>query len=301
MAYVADAARRRVAIVTLRAIAAGEELFVSYGDAYWAAQRRHFEPSCLSDAELRGRRCRCGEEEEEEEEGGVAEGGVVVAAGGGTGGGGGDAGTMLLLLLRGQAIGLAPPDASRDAAMAAIFADGETMRHLPSLRGMPPGQMAARRARHRAEAGRGAGLMLDVIDLGTGELVGSSGFRVVQRRKATTMTTPGLAEGAGGSGSCSGSGSGSDSDSWAEWGIIVDRRFWRRGIAAEAQRLCAGLAARTLGVLKMRAATTPGNAPMHRFFAKHGWRALGALQEEEEEEEDGEEEEWIHYEIDVAT
>ena len=152
------------------------------------------------------------------------------------------------LLCTGRQIGLALPNAARDEALTSIFADAATMLHLPSLCAISQDQMKERRMRHRAEAEAGTSLMLDMMDLATGELVGTSGFRVVDRDE----------EGA----------------NWAEWGVIVAQRFWRHGIAEEVQCLCATLATRVLAVQKIRAATTAQNMPMLRFFAKHGWRSL---------------------------
>ena len=89
--------------------------------------------------------------------------------------------------------------------MHTIFNDKATMLpYLPMLCPMSVEAMAARRKRHRAEVQEEKALYLDIILTATGELLGTTGFRSMNKVGGT-----------------------------AEWGVIISKNWQRKGICAE--------------------------------------------------------------------
>ena len=129
---------------------------------------------------------------------------------------------------------------SRDAAMHSLLNDGPTMLpHLSMLCPISQDASAARRVRHRAEAAAGTSCMLDVVVGETGELIGSTGFRVVEHGASS-----------------------------AEWGIIVSKAWQKKGVCAACFEACLEVAARVLNVRNLTASTIAENEPMLAFFQK---------------------------------
>ena len=152
----------------------------------------------------------------------------------------------------GGALLLRRPAPLRDAAMHALLNDAATMLpHLSMLCPISAEDSAARRERHRGEAAEGTSCMLDVVASETGELIGSTGFRVVDR-----------------------------SASSAEWGIIVGKAWQRKGVCGECFARCLGVAAGALGVQNVTASTLADNDPMLAFFARHGLPQTGVHSDE---------------------
>lgn len=142
---------------------------------------------------------------------------------------------------------LCRPSSARDAAMHALLNDASTMLpHLAMLCPISEEESVARRVRHRTEATNGASCMLDVVVGTTGELIGSTGFRVVDQGASS-----------------------------AEWGIIVSKPWQRKGVCAACFSACLGIATSVLGVRNLTASTIAENEPMVAFFAQRGLPQTG--------------------------
>ncbi len=149
---------------------------------------------------------------------------------------------------------LCRPHPSRDVAMHTLLNDAPTMLpHLGMLCPISEDDSAARRVRHRTEAAAGTSCMLDVVLDETGELIGSTGFRVVEH----------------------------GSTSSAEWGIIVNKAWQRKGVCAACFTACLGIAADVLRVQHLTASTTAENEAMLAFFVQHGLPQTGVHTDDE--------------------
>jgi len=126
--------------------------------------------------------------------------------------------------------------------MHTIFNDKATMLpYLPMLCPMSVEAMAARRKRHRAEVQEEKGLFLDIILIRTGELLGTTGFRSMNKVGGT-----------------------------AEWGVIISKNWHRKGICAECFVATLSHAAKSHGIHTVTAVTRHDNIPMLTFFEKRG-------------------------------
>ena len=137
---------------------------------------------------------------------------------------------------------LCRPHPSRDVAMHALLNDAPTMLpHLSMLCPISHDDSTARRVRHRTEAATGTSCMLDVVLGETGELIGSTGFRVVEHGASS-----------------------------AEWGIIVSKAWQRKGVCAACFTACLGVATSALNVRNLTASTIAENESMLAFFKRRG-------------------------------
>ncbi len=151
------------------------------------------------------------------------------------------------------ALVLCRPDPSRDVAMHLLLNDAATMLpHLSMLCPISQEDSVARRVRHRTEAAAGTSCMLDVVSNETGELIGSTGFRVVEHGASS-----------------------------AEWGIIVSKAWQRQGVCAACFTACIGVATSVLGVRNLTASTTAENESMLAFFARRGMPQTGVHTDDE--------------------
>mmetsp|Transcript_18563 Transcript_18563/g.29507 ORF Transcript_18563/g.29507 Transcript_18563/m.29507 type:complete len:148 (+) Transcript_18563:156-599(+) len=120
------------------------------------------------------------------------------------------------------------------------------MAHIPMLYNMSEDAMQKRRSGHREDYKSGSSCFFDVVELSSGKLIGTSGFRSVDREQSE-----------------------------AEWGIIIATRCQRKGLAAECLSMCNKHAKKVLKVGKIIANTSAKNAPMIAFFKKHGFKTSG--------------------------
>mmetsp|Transcript_33410 Transcript_33410/g.46629 ORF Transcript_33410/g.46629 Transcript_33410/m.46629 type:complete len:159 (-) Transcript_33410:199-675(-) len=130
--------------------------------------------------------------------------------------------------------------------MREMFKDEKLMTHLPMLYNISENAMQKRRTTHREDYKKGSSCFFDVVELSSGELIGTSGFRSVDGK---------LSE--------------------AEWGIIITGRCQRKGLAAECLSMCRKHAKEVLKVCKITANTSVKNEPMVAFFKKHGFKTAG--------------------------
>ena len=139
-------------------------------------------------------------------------------------------------------ISLQPPAAERDAAALALYNDRATMLpHLAVLCPIGEEQMRRRRVGHREQFfGDGKSAFFDLVENTSGALVGTSGFREIDIDAGT-----------------------------AEWGIVVDKKWWRRGVCRQSFDLCCA-EARWRGVHTIVAKTLDGNEKMKAFLTKAG-------------------------------
>jgi len=152
------------------------------------------------------------------------------------------------IILSSERLHFCVPILSRDAAMHTLFNDRATMLpFLPMLCPMSLAAMEARRKRHRAEVEEEKGLFLDVVLQRTGELIGTTGFRSMDKVAGT-----------------------------AEWGIIISKEWHRKGICTECFEATLSYAAKTHGIHTVTAATLGNNVSMLAFFEKRGM-AMSAI------------------------
>ena len=140
------------------------------------------------------------------------------------------------------------PSKSRDTAVYDLYNDRGTM--LPHLRILCPiseEDMLSRREKHRQEAAKLESMFLDVVDRNTGELVGTSGFRVVDKKASS-----------------------------AEWGIVVRKSWQRRGICQESFDANLKYAVFELSIQTITASTLADNVAMLAFLSKVGMKRNGA-------------------------
>lgn len=138
-----------------------------------------------------------------------------------------------------------PPAAARDAAVHSLYNDRETMLpHLSQLCPMSMEDVLSRRARQRRELAQRKSCLMDVLVAGTGELVGTAGFR-------------------------------STVDGGAEFSILVRRAWQRQGCCTESFAANAQYAREQLGCHRIIACTSEANKPMRAFLAKAGLRMTG--------------------------
>lgn len=67
----------------------------------------------------------------------------------------------------------------------------------------------------------------------------------------------------------------------AQWGITLDKAFWRQGIGSEAARLLLKYAFEDLGMRKMHSVTNSGNVASVKFQESLGFLQEGRLREQE--------------------
>jgi RimJ/RimL family protein N-acetyltransferase len=126
-----------------------------------------------------------------------------------------------------------------------IYNDKETMLpYLPMLCPMSREDLLARRVRYRQEALRGKSCFLDILERGTGEVVGFTGFRSV------------------------------DGD-LAEWGIVISKQYQRQGVCRDAFETNLHFAKDVLCVKHILVCTSSDNLPMMSFLEKRGLPRTG--------------------------
>lgn len=121
--------------------------------------------------------------------------------------------------------------------------------------------MARRRASHRDGRVSGNSCFMDVLDRRSGELIGTTGLRVIESRHA-------------------------------EFDIVVHSSWQRQGVCAECFVACAVYAWHALGCHTLTASTLASNARMLAFCAKAGLR----LKEERKVDSQGE---WLVHQASV--
>ena len=148
---------------------------------------------------------------------------------------------------------LCRPHQSRDVAMHSMLNDAPTMLpHLSMLCPISHDDSTERRVRHRAEAAASTSCMLDVVLGETGELIGSTGFRVVEHGTSS-----------------------------AEWGIIVSKGWQRKGVCEACFTACLEVATTTLNVRNLTASTIAENESMLAFFKRRGVPQTGLHTDDE--------------------
>jgi len=149
------------------------------------------------------------------------------------------------LRLAGERVILRQSTREDHAELARIFGDPLVMQFLKVLANGPRGwtleQMAQREATFERLQKLGKALTFLVADKRTSAVLGTCGFHLVA---ATNRS--------------------------AQFGIILDRPAWGRGVAAECHLLCFGYAFETLGVHRIEMETDARNLRMRAFFDRAG-------------------------------
>ena len=90
-------------------------------------------------------------------------------------------------------LAMLPPAETRDGEVLELMNDEQTMLPwLPFLCPMRPENNAKRRKNQRKEFSEKKGMFLDLLDRKTGELVGTSGFRVINYKAGEAEWGAGL-------------------------------------------------------------------------------------------------------------
>lgn len=148
-------------------------------------------------------------------------------------------------------LAMLPPAETRDGEVLELMNDEQTMLPwLPFLCPMRPENNAKRRKNQRKEFSEKKGMFLDLLDRKTGELVGTSGFRVINYKAGE-----------------------------AEWGAVIRKPHQKRGLCSEAYDACQSYLERELvgkGIVKITASTLPDNVPMVSFLLKKGLTKAGS-------------------------
>ena len=152
-----------------------------------------------------------------------------------------------------------PPSLSRDHIFHAMFNNKEAvLPQLPFFYGMSEEAHTERREKQKSGILEGTSCYLDVIDKHTATVVGGAGFREIEGTKA-------------------------------EWGIIVEPSWRKKGVASEAFFSNVKFAKEKLKCTHILAATLPINDVMLAFLHKRGMRELKRV--------DGDE--WIRFEAEI--
>ncbi|OQS06236.1 hypothetical protein THRCLA_01715 [Thraustotheca clavata] len=133
------------------------------------------------------------------------------------------------------------PKEERDQAVYSIFCEDDNMKYIPFLCRMQSDAWQARRSSHRELFNLGTGAFLDVIETSSGKVIGTSGFRVVDKENKQ-----------------------------AEWGVILSQEFQGKGYCKEMHDACIAWA-KTQGLERVTAATWQSNDRMNQLLLRYGW------------------------------
>mmetsp|Transcript_14061 Transcript_14061/g.19566 ORF Transcript_14061/g.19566 Transcript_14061/m.19566 type:complete len:204 (-) Transcript_14061:199-810(-) len=137
-----------------------------------------------------------------------------------------------------------PIDDHYDVEMQQILSDKETMKFLLNMippEGWTDQKVKSRREMHRKGYDDGSGLTFYIIHNETKALLGTVGLMFINMQSRN-----------------------------AEAGIVVDRRYWRQGVATEAHLMLLTIAFESLGMHRICFQTLVENTPMRKFFEKAG-------------------------------
>lgn len=137
-----------------------------------------------------------------------------------------------------------PVDDHYDAQMKQLLSDKETLKFLLNMipeEGWSDEKVKIRREMHRKGYDDGTGLTFYMIHNQTKDLLGTVGLMFINMQSRN-----------------------------AEAGIVVDRHYWRKGIATEAHLMLLTIAFEHLGLHRIIFQTLVENTPMRTFFEKAG-------------------------------
>ncbi|CAK4645299.1 hypothetical protein LEN26_005624 [Aphanomyces euteiches] len=135
-----------------------------------------------------------------------------------------------------------PPSKHLDDGVYQVYSEEQTMQFIPFLCRMAPDAWAARRESHRSMWANGTGAFFDIVEPESGEVVGTSGFRVIE-----------LSAGDG------------------EWGVVLSSKWHGRGFCNEIHDACMKWAARQ-GLHTTTAMTWETNTRMITLLERYGWK-----------------------------
>ncbi|RQM27342.1 hypothetical protein B5M09_007787 [Aphanomyces astaci] len=142
-----------------------------------------------------------------------------------------------------------PPLERLDSDVYAIYSEDATMQFVPFLCRMPANDWKERRQTHRAMYHTtGTGAFFDVVEAESGDVIGTSGFRVVD-----------VAAGSG------------------EWGVVISSKYQRRGYCKEIHDACMAWAL-SQGVVTATARTWSSNARMVTLLEQYGYRFVETVE-----------------------
>ena len=149
------------------------------------------------------------------------------------------------------------PSATRDQDILNLFNDEATMLPwLPMLCPMNEEDMHTRRELHRAQFQKQS-FFLDVVEKGSGNTIGTAGFRSIKASDNTTTTTTTTTSNASAENNAK-------ALQEAEWGIVISKDYQRMGYCTEA--FAANVEYIADQVQTVTASTLPHNTRMMSFF-----------------------------------
>ncbi|ETW02463.1 hypothetical protein H310_05972 [Aphanomyces invadans] len=144
-----------------------------------------------------------------------------------------------------------PPLERLDDDVYAIYCEDDTMQCIPFLCGMPADEWQERRRTHRDMFHTsGTGAFFDVVEVESGRVIGTSGFRVIDTSTGS-----------------------------AEWGIVISAKFQRRGFCQEIHAACMAWAINQ-GIRTSTAQTWTSNLRMVQILERYGYRYIDTIENE---------------------
>ena len=137
------------------------------------------------------------------------------------------------------------PLEKNDLEVHKIYNDYDNMINLPFLYNLSNEDWKKRRNAHREGFLKGNSAFFDIMLKETEEIIGTSGFREINREKNE-----------------------------AEWGIIISKKFQGRKFCSEACNSCLDWLHK-VGIKTAIASTLIDNNPMNSFLIKNEWKNIG--------------------------
>jgi len=136
------------------------------------------------------------------------------------------------------------PISGRDTAVHELYNSAAMLPHCRFLYGLTWKQMQERREKHRKEFESGTSCFFDIVDIASGDIAGTSGFRTIDRSSSSAL---------------------------AEFGIIIASHWQRKGVCTAVYRGSLAYARDVLGCTRLTASTLKDNVVMLSFLHKQGF------------------------------